>query len=220
MKEAVPVRPPDGLVAAQRATIEVVESLESSLRPGMSERELAALAGRLARERGATGAWTPIAVGAGKGNRVCHPDHPPTDRLVADIDLVFFDVTPDFSGWHGDYTRSVVVGHDAKRERLVEDCLAVERELIDACRPGMPSSELFHVAEAALARRELELLDLLGNVGHDLGYGAEVTGYIDPGNETPMWGAWAIEPHVGRDGLGAKFEDLVWLGVEGTLVVA
>ena len=84
----------------------------------------------------------------------------------------------------------------------------------------MPASELFGLAAELLERDGLELLDLLGNIGHDLGYGAAVTWFIDAGNETPIWGAWAIEPHVGRGGLGAKFEDLVWLGPEGAVVLA
>jgi Xaa-Pro dipeptidase len=219
MSAPVAARPPDGLVAAQRATIEVVGALERSVVPGATERELAARAERLARERGAAGPWTPIAVGAGAGNLVCHPDHPPTGRAVAEIDLVYLDVTPVFGGWPGDCTRSVVVGRDPERERLAADCLAVERELIAACRPGMPASELFGVAAELFEREGLELLDLLGNVGHDLGHGAAVTGFIDGGNDAPMWGAWAIEPHVGRGGIGAKFEDVVWLGPEGALVV-
>src|SRR4051794_5090505 len=114
---AVGLAPPPELVAAQRATLEIVRELEHEVRPGMTERQLAARAEELARERGATGVWTPIAVGAGPGALVCHPDFPPTDRSVDDPDLVWFDVTPDFGGWPGDVTRSVVVGNDAGRAR-------------------------------------------------------------------------------------------------------
>lgn len=219
VSQTVPPEPPRELVAAQRATIEVTEEVLRGVRPGVSEQELAALAEALARERGATGVWTPIAAGAGEGNRVCHPDHPPTDRAVAEADVVYLDLTPDFGGWPGDVTRSVAVGGDSAHHRIVGDCLGIERALIAACRPGMPASELFGVAAAMLTAEGYELLDLLGNIGHDLGYGAEVTGSIDAGNHAPMWGAWAIEPHIGRDGLGAKFEDMVWLGPEGVVVV-
>jgi Xaa-Pro dipeptidase len=214
------VAPPPELVAAQRRTLEVVHVLAREVRPGMTERELAARAEELARARGATGTWTPIAVGAGPGALVCHPDFPPTGRPVADPDLVWFDVTPDFAGWPGDATRSVVVGDDAGRERVLADVRRIQRAIVDACRPGMPASELFASARALIDADGYELLDLLGNIGHDLGPGAEVTGFIDPRNEAPMWGCWAIEPHLGIDGVAAKVEDLVWLGEDGVVVIS
>jgi Xaa-Pro aminopeptidase len=207
------------LVAAQRATLEVVRELVWEVRPGLSERELARHAEKLARARGATGFWTPVAVGAGPGNLVCHPGFPPSERKVADVDLVWFDVTPDFDGWPGDVTRSVVVGSDPEREKVRADCERIQRAIVEAIRPGMPASELFAYARVFLDAEGYELLDLLGNIGHDLGEGAEVKGFIDPRNETPMWGCWAIEPHIGLNGIGAKTEDLVWIGEDGVVVV-
>ena len=212
--------PSPELVAAQGATLEVLAELEREVRPGDTEQELAARAEELARARGATGFWTPVAVGAGPGNLVCHPDFPPTARAVAERDLVWFDVTPDFDGWPGDATRSVVVGSDPARERVLADCTRIERAIVDAIRPGMLAKELFGIARRLLDADGYELLDLLGNIGHDLGERAEVTGYIDPRNETEMWGCWAIEPHLGLDGIAAKVEDLVWLDEDGCRVLA
>ena len=208
-----------GLDDAQRATLDIIDELIGEVEPGRSEQELAVRAFELAKERGATGVWTPIAVGAGSGNLVCHPDFPPTDRRVADVDLVWLDVTPDFAGWPGDATRSVVVGEDARREQIVADCTRVLSQTIAAIEPGMPARELFHVARDVLDRDGYELLDLLGNIGHDLDRGGVVTGFIDPRNTTPMWGCWALEPHIGMDGIGAKVEDLVWIGEEGVRVI-
>jgi Xaa-Pro aminopeptidase len=212
--------PPPELLAAQRTTLEVVHALVDEVRPGMTERELAARAEDLARERGATGTWTPIAVGAGPGALVCHPDFPPTDRRVDDPDLVWLDVTPDFGGWPGDATRSVVVGDDAGRERVLADVRRIQRAILDACEPGLPANDLFALARRLFDADGYELLDLLGNIGHDLDRGGRVTGFVDPRNTTPMWGCWAIEPHLGIDGIAAKVEDLVWLAEDGVVVLA
>lgn len=211
-----------GLIEAQRATLAVVAELEREVRPGMTERALAARAQDLARGRGATGFWTPVAVGAGPGALVCHPAFPPTERAVADDDLVWFDVTPDFGGWPGDATRSVVLGADRARLRVFDDARRIQRTLLEYVRPGMRASELFAYARTLLDAEGYELLDLLGNIGHDLDEGARVTGFIDPRNDAPMWGCWAIEPHIGLDGIAAKFEDLVWLGEgeDGAVVLA
>lgn len=219
MSSTVGPTPPQELAAAQRAALEITAEVLAGISPGVSEIEVARLADAMARALGATGMWTPIAVGAGAGALVCHPDYPPTDRRVAADDIVYLDLTPVFGGWPADVTRSILVGDEPARREVVEGALRVEQALIAACRPGMPASELHEAAAALLDDAGYDLLDLLGNVGHDLGPGGEVTGYIEAGNDTPMWGAWAIEPHVGRDGLGAKFEDLVWLGPEGVVVV-
>jgi Xaa-Pro aminopeptidase len=208
------------LIEAQRATLAVVEELGAEVRPGMTERELAARGEELARARGATGVWTPIAVGAGPGALVCHPDFPPTDRVVSDPDLVLLDVTPEFGGWPGDVTRTVLVGQDPEREQVLGEVTRIQRAIVAACRPGMPANELFGIARGLFDQGGFELLDLLGNIGHDLGEHGAVTGFVDPRNTTPMWGCWAIEPHLGLDGIAAKLEDLVWLGEEGCLVLA
>lgn len=212
--------PPPQLLAAQRATLQVAADVERRIGPGMTERAVAELAEGLLVAQGATGFWTTNEVGAGEGNLVCHPDHPPTDRSIAAVDLVVFDLTPDFGGWPGDVARSVTVGDDAERVALVNDCRRLEQTIIAAIEPGMPASQLFHIADELFAREGVELLDLLANIGHDLGFKAEVTGYIDRHNDSTMWGAWAIEPHVGRDGIGAKFEDLVWIEKGGVTTLS
>ena len=105
------------------------------------------------------------------------------------------------------------------RSQLLRHGVAQAGSGIRAIEPGMPARELFHVARDLLDRDGYELLDLLGNIGHDLDRGGAVTGFIDPRNTTAMWGCWALEPHIGMDGIGAKVEDLVWIGEEGVRVV-
>jgi Xaa-Pro aminopeptidase len=208
-----------GLIEAQRATIEIVARLQSEVAPGVTERKLAERAEELARAHGATRFCAPVAVGAGAGALVCHPAFPPTERAVADTDLVLLDVTPEFDGWPGDLTRTVLVGNDPQHRRVLDEVTRIEHALLEACQPGMPANELFWIARELFDAGGFELLDLLGNIGHDLGEGGAVTGSIDPRNETPMWGCWAIEPHLGLDGIAAKVEDLVWLGEDGAVVL-
>ena len=209
-----------GLIDAQRATLDVVARLAEEVQPGVTEVELAARAFELALERGATGCWTPIAVGAGAGALVCHPAFPPSTRAVEADDLVLLDVTPDFGGWPGDVTRTVLVGDDAARREVLAEVTRIEQRLLECCRPGMPANELFGIARGLFDEGGFELLDLLGNIGHDLDEGGRVTGFIDPRNTTPMWGCWAIEPHLGLDGIAAKVEDLIWLEEDNVVVIA
>jgi len=208
-----------GLIDAQRATLEVVRRLEGEVSPGQTERELARRAEELAREAGADRLWTPIAVGAGAGALVCHPEFPPGDRVVGDDDLVLLDVTPEFRGWPGDVTRTVLVGDDPERRHVLDEVTRIERDILRACRPGMPANELFAHARGLFDEVGFELLDLLGNIGHDLHEGGGVQHFIDPRTDAPMWGCWAIEPHLGLDGIAAKVEDLVFLEEDRVVVL-
>ncbi len=211
--------PPEGFLAAQRLTSSVARRLASELRPGMTERSIAELAERYADALGASGTWGPNLVGAGPGNLVCHPDSPPTDRAIEPVDLVWLDLTPTVDGWLGDYALSVVFGDDAVRRQLVDDCRRLQLEIIAAARPGMPANELFGFAAGRFEAEGLELLDLLGNIGHSQGREFAEFGFIDPSNPAPMWAGWTIEPHLGRAGLGAKFEEIIWLGPDGSSVL-
>jgi Xaa-Pro aminopeptidase len=114
----------------------------------------------------------------------------------------------------------VLVGRDPVRARVAHDCRRLLDELVAACRPGMAASELHAVAAERIERDGYELLDLLANIGHSQGSEFAGDGFIDAGNDTPMWGGWAVEPHIGRDGVGAKFEEIVWFGPDGCSVVA
>jgi Xaa-Pro aminopeptidase len=182
---------------------------------GITELELRAHVERLAATHGSTGHWTPVTTRIGIGTLVAHPAFPMQDRAARAGDTVFVDVTPIIDGWLGDHCVSFVIGDDDEAQRLIDDCRDVQQHMIDAVTPGMPASDLFAIGAALLAEKELKLLDLLDNFGHSIGREFATDGFIDAFNHTPMYGAWTIEPQVGRRGRGAKYEDMVWLSREG-----
>ena len=82
------------------------------------------------------------------------------------------------------------------------------------------ANELFAMTHKRLVAEGFVLLDLLANIGHSLTAGAAyLHKFIDAGNVTPMWGAWAIEPFAARGEISVKVEDLVWFGRERCLVL-
>lgn len=207
---------PAGLIKAQALARRVVRAVGARLHVGVTEIELARTAERLARNYGASGVWTPVTTRVGLGTLVAHPEFPMQERVLREGDTVIVDVTPIVDGWLGDYCESFVLGEDEKQVELLADCRCVQRSLIDAMAPGMPANELYAVAGDLLAQRDLKLLDLLDNVGHSIGRRFAVDGFIDASNVTPMYGAWTVEPHVGRRARGAKYEDVVWLDTDGS----
>lgn len=218
-----PSTPPPGLVAAQAVARRVAAEIGSSIVPGVTELELTDKVNELCSAYGSTGQWTPVTTRVGMGTLVAHPDFPMQARVAALGDTAFVDVTPTIDGWLGDHCVSYVVGGSNDRQsparQLLADCKWVQEQMIEASRPGMPANELFAVGAELLRQRGLKLLDLLDNFGHSIGRTFASDGFIDADNATRMFGAWTIEPQVGRRAMGAKYEDVVWLASDGTKTV-
>lgn len=218
-----PSTPPPALVAAQAVAHRVAAEIGPSIVPGVTELELTDKINELCNAYGSTGQWTPVTTRVGLGTLVAHPDFPMQARAAALGDTAFIDVTPTIDGWLGDHCVSYIVGGgddpESPARRLLEDCRWVQEQMIEASRPGMPANELFAVGAELLRQRGLKLLDLLDNFGHSIGPTFASDGFIDADNSTRMFGAWTIEPQVGRRAMGAKYEDVVWLASDGTKTV-
>ncbi|KQN46294.1 dipeptidase [Serratia sp. Leaf50] len=225
MKPAWPYRPgpdisfaaPEGLRAAQRMAKAAALAGVQVARRGISEIEVEQRVHDFLLEQGAQGIWTITNVGLGENTRVCFPTQGPGEQRAGERDVLMVDVHPiTADGSWGDCTRCAVIGDYPAAEQALKDLERIHDETLALCRPGMPASELFGLSHQRLTQEGFILLDLLGNIGHSLTAGAAYThGFIDAGNNTPMWGAWAIEPFAQRGEVAVKVEDLVWFGREG-----
>lgn len=203
--------PPAGLVTAQDAAREIVARIEPFIVTGVTELALEAHVLRLAAELGADGVWTTPTTRIGIGTTVCHPDFPMQDRAAVAGDTVIVDVNPTVAGWLGDFCSTFVVAPAPESTELVDTVRQLQRDMIDRVTPGMTASSLYWVGVGLASERGLKLLDLLDNFGHSLDTRFAASGFIDATNHTPMWGGWTVEPQLGCRGMGAKFEDILWL---------
>jgi Xaa-Pro dipeptidase len=212
---------PDGFRKAQDVARAAVAWIAEQPLAGSSEAEIAALIDGHLREAGVTETWCPTLVGIGEGTAVCHPDHHPSaDRRLEQGGIAWADVTPVLDGWYGDITRVWFAGEPSPADaKLVHDAEAILEDALAFVEPGMEARELFLHTKRLIDDGGYRLCDLLGNIGHDLGRDAYSHGFIDATNHTPMWGGWAIEPHIGVGDRGAKFEDIVWLSTAGRELV-
>jgi len=213
--------PPPGLVKAQKIARAAAAAGLAAVRPGMSEKEVELAVSAYLLEQGIERVWTITNIGLGENTKICFPTNPPTDLAAAERDVLMVDVHPiTADGSWGDCTRCTVIGDFPEAKQALADLEALHREVLGKLFPGMPANELFAMTHERLVAEGFVLLDLLANIGHSLTAGAAyLHKFIDAGNATPMWGAWAIEPFAARGEIAVKVEDLVWFGRERCLVL-
>ncbi|MFB6516458.1 M24 family metallopeptidase [Streptomyces sp. NPDC056401] len=151
----------------------------------------------------------------------CRPD-----RVIGMDDIVVIDLGPLFAGHETDFARTVVVGDDPGRRRLVEDMAKV----------GVAAREMF-LGQDGITGRQLhaEVRALAGKAGWNLGAGQvgrlcgqapavggsdpEPWSFIGPDNDEPLrrtaaggWRAhWILEIRLvdDRSGFGGAFKQLL-----------
>lgn len=213
--------PPAGLVIAQRLAVQVAEHVAAQAQAGQTEIAVRDWTEQLLEDRGSAGTWTITNVGFGAGTLSCFPTEGPSDRVLWNIDLGFVDVHPiTADGWWGDCTRSFMRGDNRGYRDAMDTIGRIHQTTLAAARPGMRACDLFFAFQEALEPTGLRLLDRLNNIGHSLGQGTSYDlGYLDPWNETRLWGAWAVEPFVGNHLWGVKQEDVIWFGDQNCTVI-
>jgi len=205
------------LATACRITCQAIADTFSLIRPGLTERQLAAaLDARMA----ALGAERPAfdtIVASGPNGAI--PHHSPTDRPLRRGDLITMDFGALYAGYHADMTRTVALGEPAGWQREIYELVAAaQRSGLEAARPDAD------VADVDAAAR-----DLIRDAGHGdhfqhgLGHGVGLEIHEAPaigygrtgklGSRVPV----TVEPGVYLPGRGGvRIEDVLVVGAGGT----
>lgn len=136
---------------------ETLEILRESIVVGITTNELDALAEKHIRARGAIPSFKgyhgfPASICASVNDEIVHGI--PSDRAIADGDVVSIDCGAIFAGWHGDAAFTVGVGQvDPKDQALIDTCQASLWAGIAAARLGGHVSDIGHAVERAIKSR-------------------------------------------------------------------
>jgi methionyl aminopeptidase len=176
----------------------LLDKVEALIEPGVSTEDIDRLVDEETRRRGALSA--PLGYPAGSphpfpkhcctsvNHVVCH-GIPSPHQVLREGDIVNVDVTPTIEGWHGDTSRTFLVGEvDPEVRRLVEDTFECLRLGIAQVRPGG------HVGDIGAAIQRFAEGRGHGVVRQFAGHGV---GRIFHGPPTIS--------HVGRRGEGERF---------------
>ena len=200
----------DSIVAAQRIAEKALDEVLGLIRPGMSERELAAeLTYRMLRHGGEGNSFDPIAV---TGKKSSMPHGVPGDELIQAGDVVTMDFGCLVNGYCSDMTRTVAVGHASDEMRKVYDTV-LEAQLagISTFKAGVTGAAVHNAAAKVIA--DAGYGPYFGHgFGHSLGLEIHEPPRASTGNDKllPAGAVITAEPGIYLPGkFGVRIEDMV-----------
>lgn len=231
--------------AANQLVASILAALEAAVAPGVSTKELDALAEKLTRDAGAVPAFKgyrgyPATLCASVNEQVVHGI--PSATPLADGDIVSLDIGVKLQGYFGDSAVTVAVGQVEDRTRQL---MTVTRESLEKAiaevRVGKRLSDIGHAVQAHVEAHGFSVVrEFVGHgIGEELHEDPQVPNYGQPGRGPKLAEGMvlAIEPMVAmgrpdvrvlgdgwtavtRDGsLAAHFEHTVAVTADGPLVL-
>jgi Xaa-Pro aminopeptidase len=211
---------PGEVAAIRRAAAVAQDALAEVLpavRPGRSERAVAAELEGALRRRGSE--WHPFPTIVASGPRSALPHARTSGRTIEAGDWLLLDFGAQIEGYCADLTRTVVVGRQAdERQRAIYELVrAAQRRALDHLRPGMTGREGDALAREVIAERGFG--HAFGHsVGHGLGLEVHEAPRVAPTAEAPLplHAVVTVEPGIYLPGWGGvRLEDDVYLGPGG-----
>jgi Xaa-Pro aminopeptidase len=206
----------DRIRAAQRLTESVFDAMLNWVRPGLSEKEIAAEITYLHLKLGARKMSFEPVVASGTNSALPHAE--PTDRVVQKGDVLLLDFGCFLDGYASDMTRTVAVGEPCTEVRDVyEVVVEAQQTALASARSGMLAPDL-----DAAARTVIEDAGFGSNFSHSLGHGIGLRIHEWPRVSysveyaLPDRAVITIEPGIYLpDRFGIRIEDMVQLHPEG-----
>lgn len=204
------------MIAAQRIAERALEEILKEIRPGVSEKELAARLQYLMLHFGAENmSFDPIVVSGPNGSL---PHGVPSEKTIESGEFVTMDFGCIYHGYCSDMTRTVAVGSVTEEMRRVYDTvLAAQQAGIAAACAGVSGK-----AVDGAARQVIEDAGYGDYFGHSFGHGVGVEIHEAPNassrNETPLpvGAVISAEPGIYIPGkLGVRIEDVIVINENG-----
>ena len=205
---------------AAMITDRVFQEVIGMIRPGITEREVAAQVSYLHRCHGADGDAFETIVAAGEHSALPHAR--PGGRVIRRGDLVTLDMGCVVNGYHSDMTRTVAIGRVSRQARAMYRVVAeAQAAAVAFAQAGMPARDLDTAARSRIAA---------GGYGryftHSLGHGVGLQIHEQPRvaagstDQLETGNVITIEPGVYVRGVGGvRIEDMVALTATGCTVL-
>jgi len=202
----------DAMRRAQEITDQAFRAILSFIRPGMTEREIAArLTYELLRRGGEKVSFDPIVAAGANGSR---PHAVPGDQVVDTGMFITMDFGCKVDGYCSDMTRTVALGHPTEEmERVYAAVLAAQRAGINAARAGGTGREVDGAARQVITEAGFGAY-FTHSFGHSLGIDIHESPNASPSEngELPAGAVISAEPGIYLPGrFGVRIEDVLIL---------
>jgi len=200
---------------------QMMQTIWSEIKPGMTEREVSRRIRFLSEELGGSGeSFTNIVASGVNSSR---PHHHPGDSKLKDGDMITIDLGAVFEGYCSDMTRNPNLGKaNSKYENIYNVCLEAQQSAVKACKAGMSGKELDSIAR-----------DIISSAGygdhfqHGLGHGVGLEIHEGPrlsqsSKDTMEAGmVVTVEPGIYLPGFGGvRIEDLIVVTEDEPIVLS
>ena len=208
------------MIAAQRISEAALEEVLQILRPGMTEREVAAeLVYRMLLHGSEGNSFDPIVV---TGSKTSMPHGVPGDKVIQRGDFVTMDFGCLKNGYCSDMTRTVAVGEATDEMRRVYDVvLRAQLKGIAAAKAGVLGRDIDAAARKVIA--DAGYGQYFGHgFGHCLGLDIHEPPFASPKGDRPLpaGSLSSAEPGIYLPGrFGVRIEDVMILREDGAEVI-
>ena len=206
------------IISAQRIAERAFEDLLGELRPGRTERELAAFLDYRMASYGSQGrSFATILI---SGENTSKPHGEPGERLLKAGDFITVDFGARVDGYRSDMTRTVALGHISEEmERVYQTVLDAQLAGIEALDVGKTGAEVHESAHRII--RDAGYGDYFGHgLGHSLGVEIHERPSASPNSEARfcVGNILTVEPGIYLPGrFGVRIEDMIFLSGKGKM---
>jgi len=153
---------------AVEIALEAMKKAVESIKPGVTESEVAAEAEHLIRKRGATPSF-PIIVASGPNS--ADPHHQTGEREIREGDLVVIDLGAEYKLRVSDITWTVYVGEKPPElfQRMFNVTLEAQRKAINAIKPGVEAWKIDKIARDTILMHGFKEEEFPHSTGHPIG---------------------------------------------------
>lgn len=208
------------MIEAQRISEKALETVLHIIKPGMTERQVAAeLVYNMLKNGSEGNSFDPIVV---TGSKTSLPHGVPGDKVIQPGDFVTMDFGSIKHGYCSDMTRTVAVGSASEEMRNVYDTvLRAQLAGIAAARAGVPGREIDAAARKVISDAGCGRYFGHG-FGHSLGLDIHEWPNANPSGETPMpaGAVCSAEPGIYIPGrFGVRIEDVMVIRDTGAEII-